>query len=88
MGMNAYTERRSLNRHLHEGDVVNHITLAIAKEHESTLLSNIKQFPLVALAISKNILLKKYTKYYCAQPFDYQYGINLVYIRHYRWRGL
>lgn len=57
MGMNAYIERRSLNHHLHEGDVVNHITLAIAKEHEPSLLSNLKQYPLVALAISKNILL-------------------------------
>ncbi len=57
MGMNAYIERRSLNHHLREGDVVNQITLAIGKEHETTLLSKLKQFPLVALAISKHILL-------------------------------
>ena len=57
MGMNAYISQRSLNHHLHEGDVVNQITLAIEKEHESALLSRLKQFPLVALAISKNILL-------------------------------
>lgn len=57
MGMNAYIERRSLNRHLHEGDVVNQLTLAIDKKNESTLLTHLKQLPLVALAISKNILL-------------------------------
>jgi putative ABC transport system permease protein len=57
MGMNAYIERRSLNRRLHEGDVVNQLTLAIDKKNESTLLTRLKQLPLVALAISKNILL-------------------------------
>jgi putative ABC transport system permease protein len=57
MGMNAYIERRSLNHHLHEGDIVNQVTLSIEKEHETILLNKLKQFPLVALAISKNILL-------------------------------
>jgi putative ABC transport system permease protein len=56
-GMNAYIERRSLNRLLQEGDVLNRVTLLVDRGHEPELLQRMQQIPLVAAAFSKASML-------------------------------
>ncbi len=58
MGLSAYIERRSLNRLLQEGDVVNELTLAIDRGGETELLQRLRALPLVAAAFSKAALLR------------------------------
>ncbi|MBU0588381.1 MAG: ABC transporter permease [Gammaproteobacteria bacterium] len=57
MGMNAYIERRALNRLLREGDIVNFVSVAVAPDDEAELLTHLKQVPRVAAAVSKSIML-------------------------------
>lgn len=56
MGMNAYMERRALNRILREGDLVNQVTVAVARGHEATLLNKLKELPRVSAAVSKSVM--------------------------------
>lgn len=56
LGLNAYLERRALNRLLREGDVINQVTVAVERGHESTLLNRLKELPRVAVAISKAMM--------------------------------
>lgn len=56
MGMNAYLERRALNRLLREGDLVNQVTVAVQRGHEAELLNQLKELPRVALAFSKAVM--------------------------------
>lgn len=58
MGMNAYVERRALNELLREGDIVNQVTLAVERGHETALLNRLKELPRVAAAISKSVMLR------------------------------
>lgn len=57
MGLNAYMERRSLNRALKEGDVLNQVTLSVDRGHEPALLQRMQQLPMVAAAFSKAAML-------------------------------
>lgn len=57
MGLNAYMERRSLNRALGESDLMNQATLAVDRGHEPALLQRMQELPLVASAFSKGALL-------------------------------
>lgn len=57
MGLNAYIERRGLNRALKEGDVLNQVTLSVDRGHEPDLLVMLRQRPAVAAAFSKAALL-------------------------------
>lgn len=57
MGLNAYMDRRSLNRVLKEGDVLNQVTLAVERDHESALMQQIRQLPMAAAAFSKASML-------------------------------
>lgn len=56
LGMNAYMERRALNRLLREGDIVNHVTVAVNRSHEPELLTRLKELPRVAAAVSKSVM--------------------------------
>lgn len=56
MGMNAYLERRALNKILHEGDVVNQVTVAVDRGHETKFLNKLKELPQVAAAVSKSVM--------------------------------
>ena len=56
MGMNAYMERRSLNRYLGEADLVNPLALAVDNGHETPLLAQLKALPRVAVALSKAVM--------------------------------
>lgn len=56
LGMNAYIERRALNRLLGEGDVVNQATLAVQRGHEVELLNTLKELPRVVGAVSKSVM--------------------------------
>jgi putative ABC transport system permease protein len=58
MGMNAYMERRALNRLMREGDVVTQVTLAVERPRESALLLRLKELPRVATAMSKSVMLR------------------------------
>ena len=58
MGMNAYIERSALNRLLHEGDLVNQITVTVDRGHEPELLNRIKELPKVAVAFSKAVMTR------------------------------
>ena len=58
LGMNAYIERRALNRLLREGDVVNQLTLAVDRGGDSALLNSLKELPRVGAAISKTVMLR------------------------------
>jgi putative ABC transport system permease protein len=58
MGLNAYAERRALNRWLGEGDVSNLFALALEGGSEAGLLSASKALPRVAGAFSKASLLR------------------------------
>jgi len=57
MGMSAYIERRSLNNLLHEGDVLNRVTLRADRSHEAEVLQHMQQIPVVAAAFSKAAML-------------------------------
>lgn len=57
MGMGAYMERRSLNRFLQEGDIINHVTLTVDRGFEAELLNRLKELPRVAAAVSKSVML-------------------------------
>jgi putative ABC transport system permease protein len=57
MGMSAYIERRSLNNLLHEGDVLNRVTLRVDRSHEAEVLQHMQQIPVVAAAFSKASML-------------------------------
>lgn len=56
LGMNAYIERHALNALLREGDLVNQVTVAVARGHEAELLNELKELPRVALAVSKSVM--------------------------------
>lgn len=58
MGMNAYMARRELNEILHEGDVVNQITVAVDRGHEAEFLVRLKELPKVAAAVSKSVMTR------------------------------
>ena len=58
MGMNAYIERRALNRLLREGDVVNQLTLAVDRGRDDALLNRLKELPRVGAAVSKSVMLR------------------------------
>ena len=58
MGLSAYIERRSLNRLLQEGDLINELTLAVDRDGEARLLQQLRALPLVAGAFSKAALLR------------------------------
>ena len=57
MGMSAYIERRTLNRLLHEDDVINRATLLVERGHELSLLQRMQQIPMIAAAFSKASML-------------------------------
>jgi putative ABC transport system permease protein len=57
MGMSAYMERRSLNHLVHEGNVVNQLTLTVQRGSEPALLEKLRHIPQVAMAISKAVML-------------------------------
>jgi putative ABC transport system permease protein len=56
MGMNAYLERRTLNRLLREGNMVNQVTVSVVRHHEADLLLKLKELPSVAAAVSKSVM--------------------------------
>lgn len=58
MGMGAYIERRSLNRLLQEGDLINTAVLSVERGHEPELLEQLKKMPRVVLAFSKGVMLR------------------------------
>lgn len=58
MGMGAYIERRSLNRLLQEGDIVNTLVVSVNPGHEAELLERLKSLPRVAMAFSKSVMLR------------------------------
>lgn len=58
MGMGAYIERRSLNRLLQEGDIVNTLAVSVTPGHEAELLERLKSLPRVAVAFSKSVMLR------------------------------
>jgi putative ABC transport system permease protein len=58
MGLNAYMERRALNRLLQEGDQSSWYALALERGRETDLLAATKQLPRVVGAFSKATLLR------------------------------
>jgi putative ABC transport system permease protein len=58
MGLNAYMERRALNRLLGEGDVASEFTLRIAKGEDHRVLEETKALPRVSGAFSKASMLR------------------------------
>jgi putative ABC transport system permease protein len=58
MGLNAYMERRALNRLLQEGDYSTWFALAIEREREADLLEATKQLPRVVGVFSKATLVR------------------------------
>jgi putative ABC transport system permease protein len=58
MGMGAYIERRSLNRLLQEGDLVNVASLLVEPGFEPELLERLKNLPRVGAAFSKAVMLR------------------------------
>ena len=58
MGLNAYMERRALNRLLQEGDLSTQFALAIERGREPELLQATKQMPRVIGAFSKATVLR------------------------------
>jgi putative ABC transport system permease protein len=58
MGMNAYMERRALNRLLKEGDVVSQVTLAVDRNREAELLLAMKALPRVVGTMSKSVMTR------------------------------
>jgi putative ABC transport system permease protein len=58
MGLNAYMERRALNRWLGEGDLTTQFALAVDAPREAELLQATRQVPRIASAFSKATLLR------------------------------
>ena len=58
MGLNAYMDRRALNRALGDGDLSSGFVLAVERGREDGLLEAIKQLPKVAGAFSKATMLR------------------------------
>lgn len=58
LGMNAYIERRTLNKLLREGDVINQATLAVTPGHEAELLSRLSTLPRVVGVVSKAVMAR------------------------------
>jgi putative ABC transport system permease protein len=58
MGMNAYIERRALNRLLKEGDVVSQVTLSVDRTRETELLLAMKALPRVVGTMSKSVMTR------------------------------
>ena len=58
MGLNAYMERRALNRHLQEGDRSTWFALVLERGSEPALLEASKQLPRVVGVFSKATLLR------------------------------
>ncbi len=58
MGLNAYLERRALNRLLGEGDVASQFALALERGSEPALLQALKRLPKVVGSFSKATLLR------------------------------
>jgi putative ABC transport system permease protein len=58
MGLNAYMERRALNRLLGEGDQSNQFSLAVERSREPALLEATKQLPRIVGAFSKATMLR------------------------------
>jgi putative ABC transport system permease protein len=58
MGMNAYIERRALNRLLREGDLVNQLTVSVERGHDAALLTQLKEQPRIGAAVSKVAMRK------------------------------
>ncbi|MBL8325279.1 MAG: ABC transporter permease [Rubrivivax sp.] len=58
MGLNAYMERRALNRLLQEDELATWFSLAVERGHESALLEASKALPRVVGAFSKSTLLR------------------------------
>jgi len=58
MGLNAYMERRALNRLLQEGDVATQYALAVERDSEPALLEATRQVPRIVGAFSKATLLR------------------------------
>ncbi len=56
MGLNAYMERRALNRALGEGDMVSQVALGVERGQEARLLNVTKTLPRIAGAFSKATL--------------------------------
>jgi ABC-type antimicrobial peptide transport system permease subunit len=54
----SYIDRRTLNRLLHEDDLVSQVTLAVDRNSEPELLGRLKQLPKVAGALSKAVMLR------------------------------
>lgn len=53
MGLTAYIERRSLNRLLGEGDLINQASLAVERAGEPALMNALRGLPRVAVSTSK-----------------------------------
>ncbi|WP_342618373.1 ABC transporter permease [Rhodoferax sp. GW822-FHT02A01] len=62
LAMNAYIEHRALNTLLHEGDMVNQITVAVERGFEPELLERLKELPRVGVAISKGVMARNITE--------------------------
>ena len=58
MGLNAYMERRALNRLLGEGDVVSEFTLRVAKGQDHQVLEATKAMPRVSGSFSKATMMR------------------------------
>ena len=58
MGMNAYMERRALNRLLQEGDLVNQIVVAVDRTREPEFLLRLKELPRIVGAVSNTVMLR------------------------------
>jgi putative ABC transport system permease protein len=58
MGLNAYMDRRALNRALGEGDLSNGFVLLVERGREAALLEATKQLPRVTGAFSKATMLR------------------------------
>ncbi len=58
MGLNAYMERRALNRVLGEGDLASQYALSVERGREAEVLAAIKEMPRIVGAFSKATLLR------------------------------
>ncbi|MFO1249890.1 MAG: ABC transporter permease [Inhella sp.] len=58
MGLNAYIERRALNRLLREGDVASQFALIVERGREAEVLQALRERPLVVGSFSKATLLR------------------------------
>ncbi|WP_157269444.1 ABC transporter permease [Azohydromonas aeria] len=58
MGLNAYMDRRQLNRLLGDGDVSTGFVLSVARDREAALLQATREMPRIAGAFSKATMLR------------------------------